>query len=89
MIRVHDRLLDEGLKSRLILQVHDELLIETKAAEKDKVLKLLEKEMRGAVDMKVSMEVGTECGYDWYDCLLYTSHLRVRKKTAMYYLVFL
>jgi DNA polymerase-1 len=35
--------------------------------EKDKVIKLLEKEMRGAVDMKVSMEVGTECGYDWYD----------------------
>ena len=67
MIRVHDRLLDEGLKSRLILQVHDELLIETKEAEKDKVIKLLEKEMRGAVDMKVSMEVGTECGYDWYD----------------------
>lgn len=27
----------------------------------------MEKEMRGAVDMKVSMEVGTECGYDWYD----------------------
>lgn len=67
MIRVHDRLLDEGLRSRLILQVHDELLIETKEAEKDKVIKLLEKEMRGAVDMKVSMEVGTECGYDWYD----------------------
>ena len=67
MIRVHDRLLDEGLKSRLILQVHDELLIETREAEKDKVIKLLEKEMRGAVDMKVSMEVGTECGYDWYD----------------------
>lgn len=67
MIRVHDRLLDEGLKSRLILQVHDELLIETKEAEKDKVIKLLEKEMRGAVNMKVSMEVGTECGYDWYD----------------------
>ena len=67
MIRVHDRLLEEGLRSRLILQVHDELLIETKEAEKDKVIKLLEKEMRGAVDMKVSMEVGTECGYDWYD----------------------
>ena len=67
MIRVHDRLLEEGLRSRLILQVHDELLIETKEAEKDRVIKLLEKEMRGAVDMKVSMEVGTECGYDWYD----------------------
>ena len=67
MIRVHDRLKAEGLKSKLILQVHDELLIETKEAEKDEVIKLLEEEMRGAVDMKVSMEVGTEWGYDWYD----------------------
>ena len=67
MIRVYERLKEEGLHSRLVLQVHDELLIETKEAEKDKVIKLLEKEMRGAVNMKVSMEVGTECGYDWYD----------------------
>ena len=64
---MHDRLEAEGLKSKLILQVHDELLIETKESEKDQVIKLLEEEMRGAVDMKVSMEVGTECGYDWYD----------------------
>ncbi len=67
MIRVHDRLKAEGLKSKLILQVHDELLIETKEAEKDEVIKLLEEEMRGAVDMKVSMDVGTQWGYDWYD----------------------
>ena len=56
MIRVHDRLLKENLKSKLILQVHDELLIET-----------AEDEMHKAADLKVSMEVGTECGYDWYD----------------------
>lgn len=67
MIRVHDRLKAEGLRSKLILQVHDELLIETKEAEKDEVIKLLEEEMRGAVDMKVSMDVGTQWGYDWYD----------------------
>lgn len=67
MIRVHDRLLKENLKSKLILQVHDELLIETAEDEKEYVIELLEEEMYKAADLKVSMEVGTECGYDWYD----------------------
>ena len=67
MIRVHDRLLKENLKSKLILQVHDELLIETAEDEKKYVIELLEEEMHKAADLKVSMEVGTECGYDWYD----------------------
>lgn len=67
MIRVHDRLLKENLKSKLILQVHDELLIETAEDEKEYVIELLEEEMNKAADLKVSMEVGTECGYDWYD----------------------
>lgn len=67
MIRVHDRLLKENLKSKLILQVHDELLIETAEDEKEYVIDLLEEEMHKAADLKVSMEVGTECGYDWYD----------------------
>jgi DNA polymerase-1 len=67
MIRVHDRLLREGFSSRLILQVHDELLIETAEAEKDKVIALLEEEMRGAADFSVELEVGTESGHDWYE----------------------
>ena len=67
MIRVHDRLLKENLKSKLILQVHDELLIETAEDEKKYVIELLEEEMHKAADLKVLMEVGTECGYDWYD----------------------
>ena len=67
MIRVHDRLLKENLKSKLILQVHDELLIEIAEDEKEYVIELLEEEMNKAADLKVSMEVGTECGYDWYD----------------------
>ena len=67
MIRVHDRLIREGYKSRLILQVHDELLIETAESEKDAVIALLEEEMRQAADLKVELAVGTECGYNWYD----------------------
>ena len=67
MIRVHDRLIREGYKSRLILQVHDELLIETVETEKDAVTALLEEEMQGAADLQVELAVGTECGADWYE----------------------
>lgn len=67
MIRVHDRLIRDKLKSKLILQVHDELLIEALEEEKEQVIALLEEEMKNAVKLKVSMEVGTETGYDWYD----------------------
>jgi DNA polymerase-1 len=67
MIRVHDRLLREKRKSKLILQVHDELLVETAESEKDAIIAILEEEMRGAVSLDVEMEVGTECGKNWYD----------------------
>ena len=67
MISVHDRLIREGYVSRLILQVHDELLIETKESEKDAVIALLEEEMHKAAELKVSLEVGTAWGYNWYD----------------------
>ena len=67
MIRVHDRLIKEGYASRLILQVHDELLIETKESEKDAVIALLEEEMHQAASLLVPLEVGTEWGENWYD----------------------
>lgn len=67
MIRVHDRLIREGFQSRLILQVHDELLIETKEAEKESVTTILEEEMRNAADLSVELAVGTEWGHDWYE----------------------
>lgn len=67
MVRVHDRLIQEGFRSRLILQVHDELLIETEESERDAVQALLEEEMRGAASLDVELAVGTACGYNWYD----------------------
>ena len=67
MIRVHDRLIKEGYRSRLILQVHDELLIETKENEKDAVIALLEEEMHQVADLSVPLEVGTAWGANWYD----------------------
>ena len=67
MVRVHDRLIRENLKSRLVLQVHDELLIDTKEDEKEQVIALLEEEMKGSAELSVELKVGTECGYNWYD----------------------
>ena len=67
MIRVHDRLIKEGYESRLILQVHDELLIETKESEKDAVIALLEEEMHQVATLSVPLEVGTAWGANWYD----------------------
>ena len=67
MIRVHDRLIKEGYQSRLILQVHDELLIETKETEKDAVIALLEEEMHQVAQLSVPLEVGTAWGANWYD----------------------
>jgi DNA polymerase-1 len=67
MIRVHDRLFSEHFKARLILQVHDELLVETPGEEKDRVIALVEEEMRNAVSLSVDMEVGTAIGSNWYE----------------------
>jgi DNA polymerase-1 len=67
MIRVHDRLLLEHFTARLILQVHDELLVEAPKEEKERVIALLEEEMRGAVSLLVDMEVGTATGSNWYE----------------------
>lgn len=67
MIRVHQRLKKEKLLSKLILQVHDELLIETKEEEKDRVREILEEEMKGAADLAVELEIDLHTGYDWYE----------------------
>jgi DNA polymerase-1 len=67
MIRVRNRLKAEGLKSRLILQVHDELLIETAFDEIDQVKVILDEEMRHAADMSVELEVDMNVGDNWYE----------------------
>ncbi len=67
MIRVYDRLLKEGLEARMILQIHDELLIESPEREKEKVMAILEEEMSGAADFPVKLEVDAHWGTDWYE----------------------
>ena len=67
MNRVHDRLQEEGLESRLILQVHDELLVETKLSEADRVEQILREEMQQAASLKVPLEIDLHRGNNWYE----------------------
>ena len=67
MIRVWERLHKEGLCSRLILQVHDELLIETFAGEEEQVRGILTQEMQNAADLAVRLEIDLHMGSDWYE----------------------
>lgn len=67
MIRVWKRLSDENLKSKLILQVHDELLIETAKDEIEEVKLILEEEMCNAAELSVSLEIDMHTGENWYE----------------------
>ncbi len=66
MIHVLQRLEREGLKARMLLQVHDELLIEASREEAEKVRQILEEEMKGAASLAVTLEVDIHTGEDWY-----------------------
>ncbi|MCR5591162.1 MAG: DNA polymerase I, partial [Lachnospiraceae bacterium] len=67
MIKVKERLEKEGLESRVILQVHDELLIEAPESEVEKAAALLKEEMENAVSFTVPMSVETSTGSNWYE----------------------
>lgn len=67
MIRVNRKLKDLGLKSRLLLQIHDELLIETHMDEVETVKKILSDEMHKAAILSVPLEVDVNMGSNWYE----------------------
>ena len=67
MVKVYARLKSEGLKSKLILQVHDELIIESPDSEKSYVADLLKEEMESAVDLNVKLTVDAKWGKSWYE----------------------
>lgn len=67
MNRVYRRMAQEGLESRLVLQVHDELLIETKKDEVAAVARILEEEMKGAAHLDVELDVDMHEGESWYE----------------------
>ncbi len=67
MIRVNESLYEQGLRSRLILQVHDELLIEAWEEEVEQVKAILKKEMERAAVLSVQLEIDMKQGRDWYE----------------------
>lgn len=67
MVKVYKALREKGLKSRLILQVHDELIIETHMDELDEVKTILKEIMEGSISLSIPLRVDIEIGDSWYE----------------------
>ena len=67
MVNVYNRLKDENLESKLILQVHDELIVEAVESELDKVSKIVKEEMESAVNLQVHLDVDLNIGDSWFE----------------------
>ena len=67
MVAIHERLREEGRSARLVLQVHDELLLEAPEAEVNAVKELVREEMVNAFELEPPLEVDVGAGDDWND----------------------
>ncbi len=67
MVKVYNRLKSENMKSKLILQVHDELIVESPGDEAKKAAVILKEEMENAVEMKVMLKADVNVGKSWYE----------------------
>ncbi len=67
MLTVWKELREQGLKSRVLIQVHDELLLEVEKNEVDHVREILVKGMKEAAELSVALEVDVHTGSDWYE----------------------
>jgi DNA polymerase-1 len=70
MIRIHDRLRDERLSARMLLQVHDELVFEVPGPEMETVIALVREEMEGAAELSVPLVVDVGTGQNWLETKL-------------------
>ena len=68
MLRVWRRMKREGLRAQMILQIHDELLIEAPLAEKESVTRILREEMEGAAKLAVPLTAEAHAGSTWFEC---------------------
>ena len=66
MVKVANRLKEEGFKAKLILQVHDELIVEAPLEEAEKAAEILGEEMRNAAQLSVPLKVDVNKGENWY-----------------------
>ncbi|MDX9750187.1 MAG: DNA polymerase I [Flavobacteriales bacterium] len=67
MVRIHRGLHDQGLRSKLLLQVHDELVLDVQRSEADAVQRLVRAEMEGAMALEVPLVVDMELGKNWLE----------------------
>ncbi|MGN0824021.1 MAG: DNA polymerase I [Candidatus Coproplasma sp.] len=67
MVNIYNRLKKEGLKTKLILQVHDELVLDAPKTEEEIATKILKEEMENAVQLKVPLTVDVHSGENWYE----------------------
>ena len=67
MVDVHAALLEEGLQARMVLQIHDEILVEAPADEVQSVANILRERMMGVMQLKVPLETDVKWGARWYD----------------------
>ena len=68
MINVRNKLIKKQLNAKIILQVHDEMMIETPIEEKEEVKKIIKEEMENAISVKVPLIVDVSEAYNWYEC---------------------
>ena len=83
MIRVWRALRERELKSRLILQVHDELVIETYREEEEQVKRILLENMQEAAKLSVALEVDLHTGDNWYEANRSCLHRRRRERKCV------
>ena len=81
MVKAYEAL--KPLKSRLILQVHDELIIETDASEKEQVKRLLAESMENAVNLSVKLAVDFEEGSNWYELKYMVSDGKLKRNASV------
>ena len=67
MVKVYERLRKEGLNSEIILQVHDELILNVKPNELEKVKSLVIEEMENVFELSVPLDVDVNLGKNWYE----------------------
>ena len=67
MINVYNKLKENNLKSKLIVQVHDEILVETLESEKEQIKQIVKEEMENVIKLKVPLLAEVEEGYNWYE----------------------
>lgn len=67
MVNIHKKLKEEGMRSEMILQVHDELVFETPGTELEKLKVIVKEEMEKAIELKVPLTVDMGEGNNWLE----------------------